>query len=876
MDTPLTRSDLSNDRLARELLARWSRADRTSPKPGARSIGAKVGLLRKGTMTWWRGQDGALRALADVLGCAPEELVPPTPEAGAARLQFDDFPLLRALRPGEQGCPVGASMSLEQSVGAHLRSGGATWIIAPAGCGKRLTIESLRAKGNLSVDLHEVLLDAARDKARRSAQPVVVAIRRPDPTTDRTALAELRQHEAGVVVMAAFAPPATDGEWNTLRWQLAPRWRDTFIDWCARRLDDPGRLDPHDLKDWLGEVDPAARFIDSPGALLPLLAWAHAHGTPELDRLTDAAVALVRDRLRRRSGAVVPLETLGAALRDLVVGALRREVETGARPTTLAEWRALLPPATSALPTRQLHEQIGAARSASRKGERDRHLETLEQLVSADVPGQMVAALDASGLLEPGEHGFEIHPPWMRFTFERALIATTAGEQPWKVWGRWAAHPRLRSTVVDALARLEHGQLLRVVETVLSAPHGELAYAAAVEALFEAAAFRLDVDVPDQSKWRPTGARMELLTRLGAAQADLVALGLRARGDDYPCCTTATPARGTDERVTWIARAWNYSLAVHPPPSLPEEATWAFPAWAADLGRSVYLPILDATRGAPAESWAAYDHLIRVARRLVRARPDATKADAWAPHVAALIEGVAPVAALAGEVLHGRGSEMLARAVRDEPVEVRALAARGIWAQLPRRSGNPMGRLSEAQYAGVRDLLLADLPAETFVEAIDPHNTVVELIMFERPVRELPLRLRESLFAAIASHAVAYEHAHSLRIEHALGDLEAFDTLAKLASIPGPAGDAAARRGWELDGQRSLSALDDALASNTPAAESWIGTCPADQAQDVAERVLRARPSPGANVRRWLAGQVAMGSQHAPGLYELLVRLDAA
>jgi hypothetical protein len=752
-------------------------------------------------------------------------------------------------------------------------------VLVPPGAGKSQTVDSVLAAGGAFADHCATCIDAARDPRLQTDARAVFEIARPDAATDATALIELAKHRGTVVILAAFVPAGMPQGWNVATFTLGSGWRERFVRWCIGRLEEPGELELAEITEWLAEVDPACTVVDSPGALLPLLGWAYRHGTPRDGIPIAAAESLVRARLIGSGIRGGEADAPASALPTLVLGSIDLRVD-GASPRSPQDWSSLLPAVPLSADARALQQrELEALHASTRRNDKAQHKAELERLLDADPRHDVINALVNAELLVFGGNEFDVQPRWLRHAYERDAVARNTGEKTWERWGRWAAHPEYRGAVVSALAALKYRDFARIVDEVLASSHATLPRAAATEALFEAAVplFGLsDEGVSgDAEGWRQNDTLLKTLQRLGVAQAKLVGLVARSLGEARPSRLTAVPQRHSAESVRWLASAWWFSARVPRPEQVDAGAAWALPGWSADLSAAVDVPIADAAREMTPEIVDAYRDLIRAARAVVASNPSALEAEAWPIQVAALIDGTALQRPLVGEVMNGRGAELLAHVVATQPKDVGARAAIAIWRNIHRSGSTPLVTLGFVQSQLVRDMLVSRLPAVEFVAGMNPDAALGALRVDPRAFHRLPLPWREAYLAATAATLAGWGRpdANSLRIEQSLGDIETFETLATIANVDGVIGDAAARRGWELDEVRALSELDGALATDRPAAGSWIGTCPTTRMREVAERVLRARPEPDARIRRWLVRAVGTGVRDAAALYDLLVGL---
>ncbi|MCA9611934.1 MAG: hypothetical protein KC586_04145, partial [Myxococcales bacterium] len=699
-----------------------------------------------------------------------------------------------------------------------LRASTPTWMIIPPGWGKRLTVEVLQREG-VAGGTYSSCLEASRDAVVPRDAAAVFAITWPDPDP---VIFERAAHELAVrsevVVLAAFGPPKP-AEWTVLQPKPRDDWRDVFVHWCVERVTRGARLDATECLEWLRHVDPEGDLADSPGALLPLLAWIHRHGAPTDEELVDVARVYLAER---------ELE----APEDLVRDELDRRVE-GHPERTLKE-----------LSARFGHERVDAMRQRG------------------------VLAFDGGSP--------QLFPTWL---FEWFALETIrgVGESDWTVWGRWAAHPDFHDGVVDALVELEKSALMRNVELVLRDATDSLAHAGAVEALFEAAGARF-AEEREQPPFRPKPADHEMLKRLAREQLRLVKRVQETRaGRPFRFTARTVDPSDADTATTmkWLSRAWSFSLAVtgH---TEHEGMAWVMPAWASGDVLRWTEPVPPVPSPSSLDMLDEAIMLVRVARRLVRRTPHVVELPGWPFQLAALLEGHPFGAPLLDGFVGGYLGDVLESALATEDEETRARVATAVWDKLCEREGYPLAALdSIPRTGGLQRVLNEWLPGERFARPFDPAELVVSVQRKRHDLSRYPARLRDPLVRAIAEAltAMPVHQRDEFTVQLELDDLEHFDTLASLA-VTRWQGASATKRAWQLDPDRALAALQSALTADVDLVGNWVGSAPLEESHRVAEALLAARPAPSSAMRRWLSERAGAGGRDATRLYALLVQLE--
>ncbi len=252
----------------------------------AEGLANKLRDLDKGKdAAWWFGTGNTLRAvLAEVLNESCDDLdaliqARAPGEAGAGRFLFEAFSDLRSLVLAEEPLPPGLPSAIESLQSAPSRY---TWWTAPAGAGKRLVGEWLRARFGWRVVHCANWMDLLAEVVKPGNHFVVLE----DPTdADLGALRELL--EAGRVCIAAPAPPPAgdrgEDRADRLPWSPEPNipgwavcttpplrsWLTDLIEWVAARIT-PGSGFDAELVRNAALNDAFDGLLDTPGGAIEL------------------------------------------------------------------------------------------------------------------------------------------------------------------------------------------------------------------------------------------------------------------------------------------------------------------------------------------------------------------------------------------------------------------------------------------------------------------------------------------------------------------------------------------------------------------------------------------------------------------------------
>lgn len=398
----------------------------------------------------------------------------------------------------------------------------------------------------------------------------------------------LTKRRGSCAVLAPFDLTLPEREFRGYVWRANAAWRDGLVRWVARRLESLGnkgsRLVVPDFLAWAARIDPDVTRFATPGDLLPLLDYAHTHGTETLTKHFGAE--LVRSIL----GATI--ERIGGTslrdrwLREFGVTAFQKMVRTwwcrpslrwGTDPTATA-WAGTLPQEEAPLTTEageRVHviaKELKSERLS--KTRRTLLVEELNDLLPEGVPAREAvrALVEARVLRDIGVDALGVSPPWMVEAMVKTTVEQSLSTDNPSMWGRWCVDQARRPFVEEQLFAIRDELLTnlitRAIETFDAASLGAVA---AVEALF--------VVVGDRLAREPRFAlkRMPLLKRLAAVQVGLLAPHY-PNGLPAPR-TRSGPHEPTKGGAEFVAAAWAWSLRVEAAGELPPGAAWLFPGW---------------------------------------------------------------------------------------------------------------------------------------------------------------------------------------------------------------------------------------------------------------------------------------------------------
>lgn len=844
----------SNRKLGAEVLELWRKLEHDRDEfPQPEAIGVKLGLLRNGDPTWWSNHRRALEALARILACKPEEIVAADQKVSAI---ISAFPELSPVLPGQEPCQLRDDGSwLGALVSSLLSQEPRSWLVAPHGSGKSLTLDVLRQRlgDRVATRRCRCLLDAV--ELATTAVPLVVEISELDLPTDGGALAELSKASVNVCVLAPFSCALVHhhhlrARWREVRWAPNADWRERLVRWANARAPKPADLEVERVLELLRDLDPDERLFTTPEDVLIVASREYRAGLPGArDPLRELACEHL-GRVFARSDDQPWVRDLGL---DAVVALIEARLSSSEhllRPLSLEAWSRLLP--------EKLAPQPGSAGK------------TKARSVEAPPTRTALRLLIEHGVLRTQEDGEFDFAPWVRAGVERhAMASLIRGDD--LDWALLAIEPSRRTVVDGALDATPPPALLRLLRRVPGEDPAELRTVAAIEALFSALSRRL------ASGWTVPKEALGDVQRLGLRQLELIrGLPENLGFPGNAALTRQVLDRGPDAMASWLGEAWTFSFEVEVP-KLDQDPGWILPGWSRNLR-------LEDARGIHPRLQA--DPLLQKAsRRAVGACNDqvlpAEVADCLLPWV--IIDGPGRGWELTTEVQRGLfrssgAADLVGRLLQAEPPETRAQGARTAWSAALAEQPHPyyaLKRIADISRA-LHQVVLENLPGEDFAAAF---RAPLRITMEEVHVlRDLPLRLlRPALVALVERVERDNQPAHELAPVLAALEEEDLDLLVRFGARGHTQGYAAAERVWSVSPESARERLCAALAADDPEvrrmAQVWFDTAPTDRLDDL----LGLLEGLGADAPSWCASWLAIVLPHAgrsaPAAYRLLRKL---
>jgi hypothetical protein len=863
----------SNRDVGREILAAWKKRERLTKYPKPEAIAVKVGLLVNGDATWWINHEKALAALADLLHCKPDDLLPTGSERRPEQIEFPEFVELAGLLPGQHPCAVNPDGWLGTYVDGALQQGGRWWFVVPPGAGKSLAVRALRQRhgARVVVTTTRTLFEAAREAT--DGVPLVIEVDYADSASDLAAIGEVTRRTEPTCILAAFERPgsaANDG-WKTYKFELHRNWREQLVGWTRSRLPVPDRIDVDAILNWLDEVDPITRVFSTPGDLISILARIYRAGLPERSAgLNTLASEWLSQALGRESDPW--LQRLGRDAAEHAVVERVRRLDMALEPLSASTWAHLLPESvlrTSNTPS-----------PPTKRGKRAKPTSEPEPATVASNAREAIHALADKGVLRTTHNGgLDVFPSWVRAGLEREAIQREVRSGNASSWGLWALDASRKDLVDDALDGLGPNELVRAASGI---EHEEdLASVAAVEALFSAFGRRFAV-----SEWRPSGEAIATLQSLGRRQLHFLDRNPQF-GAPLPQMPLTRHRPGFEAR--WQMNCWlealTFSFAVPKPNATPSDPGWRLPGWAGNLQlrEAPQLPYLLANSNESSnenDPWLL--GALRVVRFAVRACRDEELPDdldlLLLPWV--VIDGPAREWRIGKKLARGligtRVLELVRELLRREADDVCAAAVAEVWRAVVQLDeyANPLYalRMLRDGHRTFFDLLATHLPLDAFEAAFTGVDLLQTADLFTRLLLDLPDRLSRLVIRMIAEQARATNGPIwnlDADIVKAFGH-DQLDVLVDLTAERFAIGGAAAKRVWELDQRRSMAEALKALNTGVESASTWFYAAPPEhfpRMLDAAERLGASRPR---WMQRWLATVLSRARMQAPRVFAMM------
>jgi hypothetical protein len=882
----------SDRKLAAELHGRLGSAMRERVLPA--SLATMLGRIRKGDDRWWRENDEARAALLELLECDADELFPDR----AGVWPFPELPVLRGLREGETPCPYGTlrrpagvrDWDVRRAPPARLTDPpplGARWIVVPPGGGKTLAVQlhDRRTLAPMPVDgvaralscrafEVECLTDALR--WRHLEQPLIVAVRRPDPDADRerAAVHALASHACLTILSRFDRPIGTPPAWTDLEWRADGAERARFFHWVAERLPADSLFDAEAATACVDGLDPDAEWLVAPRDLLWAAAVLHERGE------RDFGLARLAEAWSRRPppGLGGALEQLRQRAPEYVAGLVGARLPVLGVPWTgglsLTRWAGLVPgELASGLPLSrdEARQRLEAVVRENRRRERASAADAVVETLLRPRPTELLEGASSAGFFGVARNGgWDLEPAWLvRHVAMEIVAGAVRGADP-ALWGAWCpdvARRRLVDEALDALGAVDLRRILDTCEPRIA--EVDIGVVGAVEAVFAAVARRPEVD----PKLAETAARLQL------------AVVARPWSDEKPLPLT----RAHDD--AWVADCWACSLACPRPAWFASDGdlAWLFPGWSEAplpvreaprwVGGCVPIPMRDDIDEplAPVERALRWIERHPGSHRLLRtaARLDFDYAGAESTPVVLLVESIIDHA-LAGRAIPAADAEevwgyswpagWLVHRCADEPGLARRVG-RALWAACVARSKS----LADVYHrAGEKPELVAFLNAaldeDAVLAALERHPVNARFAL-DRFAPLLPEVLQPTVVRWLSTRAPeALRHVEPRRLGR--------DALEALLAAPG-ADWTDARRLWEHFPRRALELIDE-LPEDDTRLERLLTTRPTEHLEAALARLERWSSATLPVSAGWFANGIPQRPDLAGRLYRLMRRARPA
>lgn len=554
----------------------------------AASVATFVGRLVEGDDRWWRS-DAATPfrvALAQMLDVDPVELFPFLMQGHEHHgFRVPAFPSLPPFDPArEQPVGVGhvgreADFLTTVLELAHQP----TWVWVPPGGGKTFALAVAAAEQRRTATV-EHLAEAAA--LLRTPGQLVLEVHAVETTNDHDVLGTCGQR-GQVTVLAPFPRPDARLEapglrkpvdtWLDYDWRPHAPHRAELVTWAGKRVEGDSLLrgDEEAVAAWLDGVDPQARRIGTPEAILWVLAQVHANGLPKCKRLGLRKLA-AKYLVDRAAGLDKEYPAAAVFTREQGLGVIealaRRRLRQLALPLEgrvgRADWEALLVSRPLELSEiSQLIQDIGKS-GKQRKADAER---IAAEIVAGRPQASIRHLVHARLLVDEGGGRFALHPPWLAQAIVHDEVAAAIDGTSLE-WGAWCFESA-RAAEVDAVLDVRVRDVPRLRELLAKLPAQPLTVSeiGAVEATFAAVGRGLSAELVF-----PTDLESGL-ARLASAQ---LATCIRRFGPgSYPSPTS----RRYLSRHWWndwfaVCWAWSFHREV-PATPLPEGSKWLFPGW---------------------------------------------------------------------------------------------------------------------------------------------------------------------------------------------------------------------------------------------------------------------------------------------------------
>jgi hypothetical protein len=464
-----------------------------------------------------------------------------------------------------------------------------------------------------------------------------------------------------------------------------------------------------------------------------------------------------------------------------------------------------------------------------------------------------------NGLLRTcSEGGLEL-TPWLRAAFEQEWlrIRVPHDDFPWEIY---ALDPARRAMLDRALDEQSPSKLIERATWALACDARDLRFVAAVEALFAAAARRLD-------RWQPTKAQLPVLQALGHRQLTLMQSLPAGAGFPQAALTRRNSGDAGRAATAWVGEAWWFSLHVTPP-RLDSDPGWLMPGWSGSLDLASAPPNLPL----PHPAVSLFDRAARLVVGHVRTAPLGDVHASLRPWV--LLDGPGrgweiPRAIQQQVARLPASAELVVHALASEDAISRQRGAALLWqAFLSDTEQQPLlaWRRVERSTPAVRSFVRENLAVAAFLE---PWSSSTSIPEGDSGLELLPPRLMRAALRALLSQQKAGPIPPVpllAALVESLGD-EDLDLLGELGSGGFEHGYVAARKLWDLAPSVATKHAREQLASGDERAQVWFDTAPAMQHEKLLQLLQERRRELPAWCATWIVSALPRAAGVARALY---------
>lgn len=572
-----------------------------------RSLGAKIGELDKGKLTWWANNPEKARCLADFLELSLEDLGLHGRVEKTA-FSFEDFPEFPPLDLKREELPVIAKEELDPEEGTRNSAAwnsleewlgkptthdwrpptGSNWLHVEDELQRQLLFRKLAVAGRHEVLGVETLREA--EVRLRSLKPLIAFVDHDGGTEDLAALAG-RPPDAGILVIAPFMLAKREvtssveflswesrtahgpsgrvfdltGPKGISRWTFValPDWRERVLQWVEERLNRQ-QVDTYftaqAVRDWLKDFDPLSIWFRTVSDVLQLCRLVHFDSEKRLPNpgAPDAGNLLVQLFFASKPGLQYQIGQLADA-RWLSVD----QPWQGELP--LATWCGLSTSGLASISEADLDELV----SGKTLAEREKAAKRVASRLEAGNPD----ALLRRGLLREGRRGsFDFRHRSFAELLVRDRLQRDIAMAPLATWAMHCFDPGRRVLIDAAMTVLPMAGLVEVVRRLAEVPADSVESLAVSETLLIAIGKRIvrGEEIPSS---------LHLVVNRVAARPGFLEEGIFSE----PWSRSVT---STDEHIGWLGACWSWSLL--PEAKLSIEDSWLFPGWAEELPELPY------------------------------------------------------------------------------------------------------------------------------------------------------------------------------------------------------------------------------------------------------------------------------------------------